>query len=194
MKRVSAPALSSVPTSFSVLALLSALVPGFVGVAAAQASSTIAVPREKISLVCADSYFKTERTDFILQDELYPHCTLVVPLALNERWPGKRTYYVIPRVSANLYARADRGTGRWLPLSPLVTAGGDPLHTTLESGTYKAVELTGSFGRLNEVAGKNTPDTVGAGGKITVCVSPVLKAEDPCVTFDVTARFKVYRR
>lgn len=186
MKRVSGPVLMFV------------LLPLWLSVAVAQSGGTtttsVAVPREKISLVCADSYFKAQRTDFILQDELYPHCTLIVPLALSERWPGKRTFYVIPRVSANLYAKDDRGTGRWLPLSPLVTPGGDPLHATLESATYRAVELTGKFGRLNEVAGKYTPDTVGAGGKITVCVSPVLKAEDPCVTFDVTARFRVYRR
>ncbi len=158
------------------------------------ATSSIPVPRAKISLTCADSYFKTERTDFILQDELYPRCILRLPLALRERWPGKRTFYVIPRVSANLYARDSRGDGRWVPLSPLVTPGPDRLHTTLESAEYQAVELVGRFGRLNEVASPRTPDTVGAGGKITVCVAPVRVGEAPCVTFDVTARFRVYHR
>ena len=162
----------------------------------AQTSSanTATVPREKISLSCADSYFKTDRTNFILQDEVYPRCTLSLPLALKERWPGKRTFYVIPRVSANLYAKNSRGDGRWLPLSPLVTPGDDALHTTLASGDYKAVELFGTFGKLTEVAGTRTPDTVGVGGKVTVCVAPVLSGETPCVTFDVTGRFKVYRR
>ncbi|WP_424949583.1 hypothetical protein [Deinococcus sp.] len=155
---------------------------------------SVTVPREKISLTCADSYFKTDRTDFILQDEVYPLCTLSLPLALGERWPGKRVFYVIPRVSANLYAKDSRGEGRWLPLSPLVTPGPDPLHTTLSSRGYRAVELTGKFGKLSDLAGTRTPDTVGVGGKVTVCVAPVMSGEAPCVTFDVTGRFRVYHR
>ena len=165
------------------------------GAALAQpAGGPVSIPREKVSLVCTDDYFNTARTNFILQDEQYTSCTLNVPLALHERWPGKRTFYVIPRVSANLYAKDDRGNGRWLPLSPLVPPGADALHTTLDSESYTAVALVGKFGKLSDVAGKGTPDTVGAGGKLTVCVSPIRSGEDPCVTFDLTARFRVYRR
>jgi hypothetical protein len=157
-------------------------------------ASTVTVPREKISLECSDSFYKTTRSNFILQDEVYPKCTLILPLALSQRWPGQRTFYIIPRVSANLFAKDDRGNGRWLPLSPLVTPGEDALHTTLSSDSYRAVELVGKFAKLSEVAGTRTPDTVGAGGKITVCVAPIRSGEAPCMTFDVTARFRVYRR
>jgi hypothetical protein len=185
------------------LMFLTSVVPVFAQTAVAPATTapatTVTVPRDKISLTCADSYYKTERTNFILQDELYPRCTLGIPLALSQRWPGKRSFYVIPRVSANLYVKDERGNGRWLPLSPLVTPGNDPLHVVLDSGKYKSVELVGTFGKLSEVAasvksGTFSPDTVGAGGKLTVCASPVLAGESPCVTFDVTARFRVYRR
>lgn len=169
------------------------------GVALAQDASSspplsVAVPREKISLACSDTYFKTERTDYVLQDEAYPSCTLRLPLALKERWKGERRFYIIPRVSANLFVKDDKGVGRWLPLSPLVNPGQDPLHRVIESKGYEQVELVGQFKKLSDVAGTRTPDTVGAGGKLSVCVSPVRDGEVPCVTFDVTARFKVYKR
>ena len=166
---------------------------GILGIATAQ-TSTITVPREKISLVCTDSYFKTERVNFVLQDETYPTCKLLMPLALRERWGGKRNFYVVPRVSANLFAKDDKGKGQWLPLSPLVNAGDDAFHKAIPSKGYKSVELIGQFGKLSERAGKLKPDTVGAGGKVTVCVSPVYSGEQPCVTFDITARFRIYSR
>ena len=159
-----------------------------------QASPSITVPREKVSLVCTDTYFKAARTDFLLPDEAYPACTLGLPLALRERWPGERSFYLIPRLAATLYARDSRGEGRWLPLAPLVNPGADPLHRVIPSRGYKGIELVAHFGKLAELAGERTPDTVGAGGKLTVCVSPVRSGETPCVTYDVTARFKVYRR
>lgn len=154
---------------------------------------SVPVPREKVNLACVDEYFKSERLNFLLQDENYVRCTLRVPLALRQRWPGRRTYYVIPRVSASLYAVKD-GKGRWVPLTPLSNPGNDPFHRTLESNGYKQVELVGVIGKLTERAGEAVPDTVSAGGKLSVCVSPVLRGESPCATFDITARFRVYQR
>lgn len=171
------------------LALLS-FIPAF----AAPPTQTIAIPREKITLTCADTYFKSQRENFLLQDENYPNCTLRLPLALRERWPGARTFYVIPRVSASLYAKDSKGKGGWLPLSPLVNPGSDPMHLAISSGTYEAIELTGHFGKLTEVAGDQRPDTVSTGGKLTICAAPVYKNEEPCKTYDVAARFKVYTR
>lgn len=160
---------------------------------AAQAPQTVAVPREKINLSCADTYFKTVRQNFLLVDETYPRCTLRLPLALHDRWPGQRTFYFIPRVSASLYARKTGG-GKWIPLSPLVNLGSDPMHRAVPSRQYAAVELTGTLGKLGDAAGDLKPDLVSAGGKLTVCVAPVYKGEAPCTTFDITARYKVYVR
>ncbi|THF70696.1 hypothetical protein E7T06_06035 [Deinococcus sp. Arct2-2] len=154
----------------------------------------IVVPRQKIGLTCNDTYFKSPRQNYLLLDESYPLCTLRLPLALRQRWPGARTFYFIPRVSATLYAKDSRGNGKWLPLSPLVNPGADALHRAVDSATYEAVELTGQFKKLSDVAGQNKADTVSAGGKLTVCVAPVRVGETPCVTFDITARYKVYTR
>jgi hypothetical protein len=164
------------------------------GLAVAQNTSSIAVPRAKISLVCADDYFKTERVNYLLLDETYSSCTLRLPLALKERWGGRRSFYVVPRLSATMYAKDAQGKGSWVPLSPLVNPGKDAFHRVLDSKGYKAVEVVGVFGKLTDRAGKLKPDTVNAGGKLTVCVAPVYRGEEPCVTFDVTSRFKVYTR
>ena len=165
------------------------------GIAVAQTSSapaSVVVPREKVSLICTDEYFKLERVNFLLKDETYNDCRLRLPLALKERWPGRRTFYVIPRLSASLFVREENGKTAWVPLSPLVNPGSDALHGVLSSKKYKYVELSGRFGKLSDVAGKRSADTVGAGGKLTVCVAPVYDGEAPCVTYDVTSRFKVY--
>jgi hypothetical protein len=164
------------------------------GVAWAQNTQTVVVPREKINLVCKDGYFKTERRNFVLLDETYPECQLILPLALRQRWAGRREFYVIPRVAANLYAKNEKGEGKWLPLSPLVNPGTDAFHTTIASQGFEKIVLVGNFGKLTEKAGNLRPDTIGAGGKLTVCVAPVLRDEQPCVTFDITARFRVYSR
>lgn len=187
------------------LSLLSLVTLGFVSATApvppaatAPAPSTAAqpvvVPRQKIGLTCTDTYFKSPRQNYLLIDESYSLCTLRLPLALRQRWPGARTFYLIPRVSATLYAKDSRGNGKWLPLSPLVNPGTDALHRAVDSATYEAVELTGHFKKLSDVAGQNRADTVSAGGKLTVCVAPVRSGETPCVTFDITARYKVYTR
>lgn len=170
------------------LALLT-LAPAF-----AQAPATILIPREKVRFTCTDTYFKSQRQNFLLLDENYPTCTLKMPLALRERWPGPRTYYVIPRVSASLHSKNSKGEGKWQPLTPLVNPGADPMHRAITSSGYEAIELTGKLGKLSDTAGENTPDTVSTGGKITICVAPIYQGEDACKTFDVAARFKVYTR
>ncbi len=160
------------------------------------------VPREKIDLICTEDYYKTERKNFILQDETYNTCTLRVPLELNKLWPGRRNYYVVPRVAASLHTVGKDQQGRWLPLSSLANPGLDPLHRLLDSKTFKAVELVGSFGRMSdkvvsittEKTGQLQPDAISAGGKLTVCVAPVYRSENPCITWDVSARFKIYKR
>ncbi|WP_161881702.1 hypothetical protein [Deinococcus alpinitundrae] len=38
-------------------------------------AATFTVPREKVSLVCTDSYFKVDRVDFALPDETYTQCS-----------------------------------------------------------------------------------------------------------------------
>jgi hypothetical protein len=153
----------------------------------------VSVPREKINLLCKDDYFKVERLNFLLLDETYSSCTLRVPLALKERWPGRRTFYVIPRVSASLFA-GEGQKGRWLPLTPLANPGDDPFHRALDSRDYKAVELEGKIGKLTDRAGELAPNTVSAGGKITVCAAPIYRNEAPCTTFDIAARFRIYKR
>lgn len=173
------------------LALLAALT---LPPAQAQTARTVQVPREKVTLTCADSYFKSPRANFLLSDETYPSCTLRLPLALRERWPGARTFYFIPRVSATLYAKDNRNKGQWLPLTPLVNPGADPMHRAVSSRQYEAVELTGRLGKLSSVAAENRPDTVSVGGKVTVCVAPVLAGEEACKTFDIAARYRVYTR
>ena len=162
--------------------------------ALAQAPATTLIPREKISFTCTDTYFKNQRQNFLLLDENYPTCTLRMPLALRERWPGNRTYYVIPRVSASLHSKNSKGEGKWQPLAPLVNPGADPMHRAINSSGYEAIELTGRIGKISTTAGTNTPDTVSTGGKITICVAPIYRGEEPCKTFDVAARFKVYTR
>jgi hypothetical protein len=175
---------------FAVLAL------GLLGVGLAQGSqnviANITVPRDKISLSCTDDYFKTARVNFVLQDETYTQCNLRLPLALRERWPGRRSFYVIPRVALSLRANDKNGTGSWIPLEPLINPGTDPFHRVIDSRQYKAVELSAKMGRLADKAGTLKPEAVSAGGKISVCAAPVYRNETPCVTFDVTARFKVY--
>lgn len=157
-------------------------------------AATFSVPREKVSLICTDTYFKVDRVNFALPDEDYGQCTLRLPLALRERWPGRRTFFVVPRVSATLFVKDARGKGQWLPLAPLINPGGDPLHLAVDSRGYNHLELVGRFGKLGDVAGERVADTVGAGGKLTVCASPLRAGEAPCATFDLTARFKVYKR
>jgi hypothetical protein len=154
---------------------------------------SVPVPREKINLLCKDDYFKVERLNFLLLDETYNQCTLRVPLALKERWPGRRTFYVIPRVSASLFA-GEGQKARWLPLTPLANPGSDPFHRALDSKDYKAVELEGKIGKLTDRAGELAPNTVSAGGKITVCAAPIYRNEAPCTTFDIAARFRIYKR
>jgi hypothetical protein len=180
---------------FAVL-VLALPVLALLGVGLAQSSpnitTNITVPRDKISLSCTDDFFKTSRINFVLQDETYTQCKLSLPLALRERWPGRRSFYIIPRVALSLRANDKNGTGSWIPLEPLINLGSDPFHRVIDSKKYKTVELSATMGKLSDKAGTLKPEAVSAGGKISVCAAPVYRNETPCVTFDVTARFKVY--
>lgn len=193
----------SLRLSAALLALLS--VPAFAQAPAAQTSAaqvtgaqSVPIPRERVTLRCQDSYFRSVRENFLLADETYPRCTLRLRLALRERWPGARTFYVLPRVTASLYVkgggRSNQNEGRWVPLAPIVNPGRDPLHRAVPAADYGAVELQTSFGQLATQAGGGHPDTVSAGGKLTVCAAPVSAGEDACKTFDVAARYRVYTR
>ena len=64
----------------------------------------------------------------------------------------------------------------------------------MASRSYEAVELSGTLGKLSEAAGDLKPDAVSAGGKLTVCASPVQRGAAACTTFDITARYRVYQR
>lgn len=101
---------------------------------------------------------------------------------------------MIPRISASLFVKDDKGKSQWLPLAPLNNPGADPLHLAVSSVGYDHLELVGTFGKLSDVAEGKHADTVGAGGKLTVCAAPIYAGEAPCATFDVTARFKIYQR
>lgn len=161
-------------------------------------AAPINVPREKIHLSCTDDYFKTARTDFLLDDEHYSKCVLTLPLALKERWKGSRRFYIIPRLSADVSGiQPDNASKRTrVPLSGFMNPGNDALHRVVFSENYQAVELFSSIptalktslGEPYQAASYNI------NGKITVCVGPVYQGEEPCVTFNVIARFKVYHK
>ena len=174
--------------------------PGTMQTSAAQVTGaqSLPIPRERVTLRCQDSYFRSVRENFLLADETYPRCTLRLSLALKERWPEARTFYVLPRVTASLYVkgseRRKESDGRWVPLAPIVNPGRDPLHRIVSAADYGAVELQTSFGQLASQAGGGHADTVSAGGKLTVCAAPVSAGEDACKTFDVAARYRVYTR
>ena len=161
-------------------------------------AAAINVPREKIHLSCTDDYFKTARTDFLLDDEHYSKCVLTLPLALKDRWKGSRRFYIIPRLSADVSGIQPNNASKRtrVALSSFMNPGNDPLHRVVNSENYQAVELFSaiptalktSLGERYQAASYNI------NGKITVCVGPVYQGEDPCVTFNVIARFKVYHK
>ena len=132
--------------------------------------------------------------DFALPDEIYSQCTLRLPLALRERWPGRRTFFVVPRVSATLFVKDAKGKGQWLPLAPLVNPGGDPLHLALDSAELRP---SGAGGPLRQAQrpGRGAPARhPGRGRQVDCLCCARCSGEAPCATFDLTARFKVYKR
>lgn len=159
---------------------------------------TLPVPREKIHLSCVDDYFKTSRTDFLLDDEHYSSCTLSLPLALTQRWKGSRRFYILPRLAADVTGQDRQKNEKRvrMSLANLINPGKDPLHRVIPSEGYKAIELVSQIRRpLREWVGEDFQAlSYNISGKVTVCVGPVYTGEDPCVTFDVIARFKVYRK
>ncbi len=162
------------------------------------AQSSVAVPRQKVQLSCADDYFKTERQNFLLLDETYSKCSLKLPLALKQRWSGVRTFYFLPRISVALLAddnAAQNPKSKWITLSSFGNPAPDVLHRAVRSRDYKTADFYGGLERpLKDWAGNLTPKVLGINGRVTVCVAPVYKGEEPCVTYDVYARFSVYKR
>jgi hypothetical protein len=162
------------------------------------AQSSVAVPRQKVQLTCSDDYFKTERQNFLLLDETYTKCNLALPLALKQRWSGPRTFYFLPRLSVALFAddgAAQNPKGKWITLSSFGNPAPDVLHRAVRSHDYKTADFYGGLERpLKDWAGTLTPKVVGINGRVTVCVASVYKGEEPCVTYDIYARFNVYKR
>jgi hypothetical protein len=160
-------------------------------------AETVIVPQNRIELGCKDSKFAIERLNFLLLDETYQNCTLRLPLALKERWGGRRTFYFLPRISVALFSQdKDLKNGRWTPIGSLGNLENDTLHRIVSSKNYKRAELTGSLEKpLQDWAGTGRiPKVLGVEGRMSVCVSPVYKSEQPCVTFNINARYNIYKR
>ncbi len=174
--------------------LLSVLVLGFVFSSAN--AETVNVPQNKIELACKDSKFNLERQNFLLLDETYQTCTLRLPLTLKERWGGRRNFYFLPRISVALFSQdKDSKNGRWTPLGSFGNPD-DLLHRVISSKNYKRAELFGNLEKpLQDWAGADRiPKVLGIEGRMSVCVSPVYAGEAPCVTFNINARYNIYKR
>ena len=160
-------------------------------------AETVVVPQNKIELGCKDNKFLLERQNFLLLDETYQQCTLRLPLALKERWAGRRTFYFLPRISIALFSQdKDLKNGRWTPIGSLGNPEDDILHRIVSSKNYKRAELVGSLEKpLQDWAGVDRiPKVLGVEGRMSVCVSPVYKGEASCVTFNINARYNIYKR
>ena len=160
-------------------------------------AETVVVPQSKIELGCKDNKFALERQNFLLLDETYRNCTLRLPLALKERWSGRRTFYFLPRISVALFSQdKDLKNGRWTPLGSFGNPEDDVLHRIVSSKNYKRAELVGDLQKpLQDWAGADRiPKVLGIEGRMSVCVSPVFKGEVPCVTFNINSRYNIYKR
>jgi hypothetical protein len=159
------------------------------------------VPQNQLQLSCTEPYYKKTRENFMLLDEKYSVCKLSMPLALRERWKGRRTFYFIPRVSMNLYSEASQADkegkrkSRWLALPALVNLEDDASHRIVASTGYKTLELQNKpSDSLKNLAGGLVPRLVSIEGRVTVCVAPVYRGDLPCVTFEVRGQYNVYNR
>jgi hypothetical protein len=160
-------------------------------------AETVNVPQNKIELGCKDSKFNLERLNFLLLDETYQNCRLRLPLALKERWGGRRNFYLLPRISVALFSQdKDSKNGRWTPLGSFGNPDDDLLHRVISSKNYKRAELFGNLEKpLQDWAGADRiPKVLGIEGRMSVCVSPVYAGEAPCVTFNINARYNIYKR
>lgn len=160
-------------------------------------AETVVVPQNKIELGCKDNKFALERLNFLLLDEIYQKCTLRLPLALKERWGGRRTFYFLPRISVALFSQdKDLKNGRWTPLGSFGNLENDVLHRIVSSKEYKRAELVGNLQKpLQDWAGADRiPKVLGIEGRMSVCVSPVYKGEEPCITFNINSRYNIYKR
>jgi hypothetical protein len=159
------------------------------------------VPQNRLQLSCTEPYYKKTRENFMLLDEKYSICKLSMPLALRERWKGRRTFYFIPRVSMNLYSEAAEADkegsrkSRWLALPALVNLEDDPSHRIVASTGYKTLELQSKPNNsLKNLANGLVPRLVSIEGRVTVCVAPVYRGDLPCITFEVRGQYNVYNR
>jgi hypothetical protein len=160
-------------------------------------AETVNVPQNKIELGCKDNKFNLERLNFLLLDETYQNCRLRLPLALKERWRGRRNFYFLPRISVALFSQdKDSKNGRWTPLGSFGNPEDDLLHRIISSKNYKRAEMIGSLEKpLQDWAGADRiPKVLGVEGRVSVCVSPVYAGEAPCVTFNINARYNIYKR
>ncbi len=180
---------------FKVLFVLSAL--GVLGAVRA-APSAIDIPREKIQMFCSDDYFKSSRANFVLEDERYGTCKLKLGLALKQKWPDARRFYILPRVTVELVSQSKAAPVK-ISRTPLTNFGNplpDTLHRLISSKDFQTVDLfmnlSGALG--TQVAQNFVAQALGVSGKLTVCADPLSKGEDPCLTYNVIARFKIYRQ
>ncbi len=161
------------------------------------AVTAIDIPREKITLRCSDEYFKSVRENFLLEDEKYSSCVLRLPLALKQTWRNAQRFYILPRVGVELISQNDKEQPpktRSQPLGEAGNPGSDSFHRLIPAKGYKAIDLVTKF---SGALGKQVPadfmaKALGITGKLSICADPVAKGEDPCLTYNVMARFEIY--
>lgn len=162
------------------------------------ASNAIDIPRDKIQMFCSDDYFKSSRANFVLEDERYGTCKLKLSLALRQKWPDARRFYILPRVTVELVSQSKAAPVK-VNRTPLTSFGNpqpDTLHRLIPVKDFQTVDLFMNLsGNLQgQVAENFVAQALGVSGKLTVCADPIGKGEDPCLTYNVIARFKIYRK
>ena len=161
------------------------------------AVTAIDIPREKITLRCSDVYFKSVRENFLLEDENYSSCVLRLPLALKQTWRNAQRFYILPRVGVELISQNDKEQPpktRSQPLGEAGNPGSDSFHRLIPAKGYTSIDLVTKF---SGALGKQVPadfmaKALGITGKLSVCADPVYPGEDPCLTYNVVARFEIY--
>jgi hypothetical protein len=162
-----------------------------------QAVTAIDIPREKITLRCADEYFKSIRENFLLEDEKYSSCVLRLPLSLKQTWKNAQRFYILPRVGVELVSLNDKEQPpktRSQPLGQFGNPGSDSFHRLIPAKGYKSIDLVTKFtGSLDQqVSADFRAKALGITGKLSICADPVALGEDPCLTYNVIARFEIY--
>lgn len=82
------------------------------------------------------------------------------------------------------------------PLTTFSNPNPDTLHRLIPVQDYQTVDLFMNLpGMLGgQVAENFVAQALGVSGKLTVCADPINKGEDPCLTYNVIARFKIHRK